>query len=274
MTTPAIGSHATLLPPLLIGFLIAAPIALVAWCTRSLSRSGAIAATIVGTIAVRAGYEWGILLVAFFVSSTLLSRLGQAEKARRSAAILSNAGARDATQVMANGALFALAALGWVLSRRDAWMAVGAGALAAACADTWSTELGTLARAAPRLITSGRIVPVGTSGGVTATGFAATAGGAALIGGGAWLLRWPAPVAIAAGMGGIVGALADSLIGALWQARRRCERCDALTERTVHDCGTATGAAGGLAWLDNDGVNAVCTAIGALAALALWLAIA
>ena len=73
--------------------------------------------------------------------------------------------------------------------------------------------------------------------------------------------------------GGIAGALADSFIGALWQSRRRCPKCDALTERAVHDCGTSTVAAGGLAWLDNDGVNALCTIVGALAALAAWAAL-
>jgi uncharacterized membrane protein len=32
----------------------------------------------------------------------------------------------------------------------------------------------------------------------------------------------------------------------------------------VHDCGTRTERAGGLQWLNNDGVNAACTLIGAV----------
>src|SRR5438093_5230732 len=45
-----------------------------------------------------------------------------------------------------------------------------AGALAAAAADTWATEIGAFSPFAPRLITSGRQVPRGTSGGITVLG--------------------------------------------------------------------------------------------------------
>ena len=68
--------------------------------------------------------------------------------------------------------VFALAA---ALSTRhgnvEAWQAIGAGAIAAATADTWSTEIGTVLGGTPRhLITTGREVPPGTSGGVTIAG--------------------------------------------------------------------------------------------------------
>ena len=41
--------------------------------------------------------------------------------------------------------------------------------------------------------------------------------------------------------------------------------CNVETERRVHGCGTMTRLAGGFAWLDNDGVNALATISGALA---------
>jgi uncharacterized membrane protein len=35
----------------------------------------------------------------------------------------------------------------------------------------------------------------------------------------------------------------------------------------IHDCGTTTRQTGGIAWLENDGVNLVATTTGALVAL-------
>ncbi len=267
---------------MLVGFGVALAIAVAANRRGSLTMSGAAAAVGVGTVSVSAGYSWGALLIGFFVSATALSQNRAEEKARRTGGVIEKAGARDALQVLANGALFAFAAAaikaGWglKLGTMDSlpawtwmWTAIGGGAIATACADTWSTEIGTLSDAPPRLITTRAVVPPGTSGGVTSRGLGAMAAGACFIGVIAWTVRWPATLAVAAAAGGTAGALADSLLGALLQARRRCPACDAPTEREVHDCGTETVAAGGLSWLDNDLVNLLSTGIGALAAAAI-----
>ena len=246
------------------GALIAAAIAALAWRAGSLSRSGAIAALFVGTLGIAAGWEWGALLILYFLSSSLLSRAGAAIKAQRSGSIVEKGGARDATQVFANGAVFAVAAALQLFFPSSLWLVAGAGALAASAADTWGTEIGMLAKSSPRMITTGRVVPTGTSGGVSGIGLVATVAGALFIALAAWLLHRNAHAAIAVSLGGIVGALVDSFGGALWQSRRICEHCGSATERLVHDCGTRTERAGGLGWLNNDGVNAACTLIGAL----------
>ena len=49
---------------------------------RALSTSGAAAGTIVGAIALAAGWSWGILLVAHFVTASALSKLGERRKAK------------------------------------------------------------------------------------------------------------------------------------------------------------------------------------------------
>jgi len=248
------------------GALVAAAIALAAWRTGSLSRSGAAAAFFVGTIAIAAGWTWGALLILYFVSSSLLSRVGAALKAQRSGSVVEKAGARDATQVLANGAVFALAALLQLLHPSVLWLAAGAGALASSAADTWGTEIGMLSKLSPRMITTWRTVPTGTSGGVSAIGLGATVAGTLFISVAAWLVHRNVHVALAVSVGGLAGALVDSFGGALWQSRRFCVHCKCATERLVHDCGTRTERAGGIAWLNNDGVNAACTLVGALAA--------
>ncbi|MDQ2765654.1 MAG: DUF92 domain-containing protein [Gemmatimonadota bacterium] len=249
------------------GALIAAAIAIAAWRAGSLSRSGAVAALFIGTLGVAAGWDWGALLILYFLSSSLLSRIGTTVKAQRSGSIVEKGGARDATQVLANGAAFAAAAALQLLVPSSLWLVAGAGALAASAADTWGTEIGMLAKSSPRMITTWREVPTGTSGGVSAVGLVASVGGALFIAVAAWLMHRNAHAALAVLLGGIIGAFVDSIGGALWQSRRVCTHCGSATERLVHDCGTQTERAGGLGWLNNDGVNAACTVIGALAAV-------
>lgn len=233
---------------------------------RALSPSGALAATIAGTVTIAAGWGWGILLVAFFLSGTALSRLGARRKAQLVGAIVAKGGERDGWQVMANGGLFTAAAALAFISPSPIWFAIGIGALAASAADTWATELGTLLGGEPRSIVSGERVPVGTSGGISLAGSAAALGGAAFMAIVATLLDWPVPVH-AAIAGGVAGAFADSLCGAIVQERRWCDACRAPTERKVHACGTRTRHAGGIAGLDNDAVNLLCSFVGALVAL-------
>lgn len=208
------------------------------------------------------------MLLSFFVSGSALSKIGERNKMERVGSIVEKGGERDVWQVLANGGVFAAAALGQVLFPLPVWNALGAGALAAAAADTWATEIGTLARTDPISIVSGKRVPAGTSGAVTAVGSAAGIAGALFIAAIATLANWPVAFAAVA-VGGVAGALADSLLGGTLQARRWCDVCAKSTERVVHNCGMLTRPAGGLAGLDNDAVNAVCSAVGALVAWSL-----
>jgi uncharacterized protein (TIGR00297 family) len=252
------------------GALVAAAIAAGAWRAGSLSRSGGAAAFFVGTLAIAAGWEWGALLIAYFVSSSLLSHIGASVKAQRSGTIVEKAGARDAAQVLANGAVFASAALLDLAHPSELWLAAGLGALASSAADTWGTEIGMLSKSSPRMITTWQRVPTGTSGGVSAAGLVATVAGALFVSVAAWLVQRNVRIALAVSLGGLAGAFVDSVSGALWQSRRFCPHCRSGTERLVHDCGTRTERAGGLAWLDNDGVNAACTLVGSLVSIGAY----
>lgn len=181
---------------------------------------------------------------------------------------MAKSGARDGWQVTANGGLFAAAAVASLVSRSPIWFAIAAGALAASAADTWATELGTLLGGEPRSIVSGKRVPAGTSGGISLAGSVAALGGAAFIALMATLAQWPVPIhAVVAG--GVAGMLADSLVGATIQERRWCDACGASTERSVHGCGTFTRQAGGIAGIDNDAVNLICSWVGALVTLVM-----
>lgn len=209
------------------------------------------------------------MVIAFFVTSTLLGRVRADFRARRIGTIVAKGGPRDARQVLANGGLFAVAALGHLMHPSNSWLALGGGALAAAAADTWATEIGSLAARPPRDILRWHLVPPGLSGGVTIVGTMASALGAAFVAGMAALAGWPMEVAWAMIGGGIAGSLGDSVLGAGAQVRRWCDRCDAATEQAVHLCGAATRVSGGIAWIDNDTVNLISVALGGVTAVLL-----
>ncbi|HEX5831407.1 MAG TPA: DUF92 domain-containing protein [Gemmatimonadaceae bacterium] len=266
-------SQATALIRAAAGLALAAAIAGGARRARSLSSGGAVAATAAGTVAMAAGWSWGALLIGYFVASTLLTRAGAAAKAARTMGMAAKGGERDAMQVLANGGPFVAAAAGAVVAPHPLWNALALGALATSAADTWATEVGTLAGQPPRSIVTGRPVPVGASGGVSAAGSLAAVAGAGFVVLLAGLMRWPWTVVAAGLAGGVAGAFLDSLLGATVQARRRCSDCDTTTERIVHGCGTVTTRAGGWPWLDNDGVNLASGVGGALLAAAIAAAL-
>lgn len=228
--------------------------------------SGAIAAAVVATLSIAAGWSWGILLLSFFATATALSKMGERRKAELVGPVIQQGIERNARQVLANGGVLALSAVGYLVVPLPIWYATGVGALAASAADTWATEVGTLAGGEPVSIVSAKRVPRGTSGGVTLLGTAASAGGALFIASVATLASWPVPFAAVA-VGGIAGSLADSVVGAILQDRRWCDQCAQSTERLAHSCGATTRHTGGIVGLDNDGVNAICSGVGALVAL-------
>jgi uncharacterized protein (TIGR00297 family) len=240
----------------------------------ALTASGWAGAVVVGTLtAGLGGWDWGVLVIVFFVSSSALSHFGARRKARFVAGQWEKGSRRDWGQVMANGGLVAaLAVLHLVLLSPLLW-AAALGVLGTVTGDTWATEVGVLSRREPRLITTGKRVPSGTSGGITLLGSAAAVGGAALIGLAALLLRsllnnqWEPWVFPATVVGGSAGVVFDSLLGATVQAISWCPRCQAETERRTHACGMATIPLRGWPWLNNDVVNALASVGGAVVAI-------
>ena len=255
----------------LAGAVTAGAVALLARRAGSLSTSGAVAATATGTAAIAAGWGWGALLIGYFVASSALTRAGARVKAARTGGVVEKGGARDAWQVAANGGVFALAAVATAVGLEGPWPLFGGAALAAAAADTWSTEVGTWLGGMPRSILTLETVAPGTSGGITWWGSLGSILGGSAVAAGAYATGTPWAMVPSIAVGGVAGAFADSLLGATMQARRYCPACRTGTERRVHDCGTPTTAAGGFSWMDNDAVNFAATLAGAVIAWAVYL---
>jgi uncharacterized protein (TIGR00297 family) len=255
----------------LLGAIVAALVTALARRLQALDESGQWAAFACGILASAGGWPWAGVLVGYFVLATAVTTLGEAEKQRRTERSVPQVNTRNAFQVAANGGVFALLAARAGAHPESIAGLASAGALAAASADTWATEIGTLWGGTPRSILTGRRVASGMSGGLTTAGTLAAVVGAAIVGiaiAALHSLPVAGPVARAVTIGGIAGCLADSLLGATVQARRWCEHCREWTERRVHPCSYRTVHAAGFRWMSNDMVNLSATVIGAAAAVA------
>ena len=244
----------------------AAVAALLALWAGTLTGTGAAAAWSIGfPVLFGTGWQGGAVLAAFFVSSNLISRLFP----YRAAAFDPKGDRRDHWQVYANGGLAAVAGgIGAVNLKLGLWLVTCL--LAAAAADTWATSIGSRSTHRARLIWSGRTVPVGTSGGLTAGGTAAAAAGALFVSTIGALVAGMPILLPAATLIGFLGMVADSTIGALLQGRFHCAACNMASEWRVHRCGRPTARTSGFAWLNNDVVNFLSTGSAAAAGLGAW----
>jgi uncharacterized membrane protein len=204
------------------------------------------------------------VLVLFFVSSSALSALPPRDERGR----------RGARQVLANGSLAALAA---AAPGSAEWAGIALlGAVAAATADTWATEIGVRYGGRPRSILTLRPQSPGTSGAVSPAGtLAALAGALAIAAAGRALVAgvtWGSVAAVA--LAGFAGCTVDSVLGAGPQAVYECSVCGATPQVARHaGCATPARRVAGCWGLDNDAVNWLGTLTGAAAAagLAGWL---
>ncbi len=255
---------------LLLGFFLAILIAYLAYRAHSLNKSGAIAATVTGTIIFGiGGWQWAILLLTFFITSSALSRAFKKRKQGLDEKF-SKGHERDAGQVFGNGGIAtAFAALHFFFPN-ELWPWLGfAAALAAVNADTWATELGVLNPNPPRMITNLRkVVEKGTSGGISLTGTLASLIGSALIAFLASLLTDNWSIFPVITISGLAGSLFDSLLGGTIQAMYYCPADKKETEKhPLHTCGTQTVHIRGWKWLNNDLVNFSCGAFGVITSL-------
>lgn len=222
-----------------VGAVVSGMVAVLARRLKALAPSGAWAAWLLGTVLFAGGgWSWLLLVGAFFVPASMLTRFtppgGDGSQGSQDLA------GRRWDQVVANGGVAAAAAVihgvtGWPLG-----YGVAAGAIAAAAADTYGTEVGRWSTTTPRLIINGATVPRGTSGGVTAIGTIGEIGGAVTVAAVAAVFVRETPSHLlfpTASIAGVSGALLDSILGA-----------------TIEDR---------VPWIDNSAVNLLATAWGA-----------
>ncbi len=247
-----------------MGFIYGAPSAIVmgfgislissslAYYLKSLDFNGLVGGVLVGTLVFGASPLLFFIMFAFLVSASILGKKSKHKDNR-----FHQKGKRNAIQVLANGFGLSLASL-LILSGFDA-IGMGIAAVAASTADTWATELGSRSKRKPRLITTFKFVEKGRSGGITPKGLIASLLGGTFI----FILTLPfyGFLYLAQGLvGGALGSLVDSLMGATCQGLYKCRMCNKITENETH-CGKATILEKGLSWMNNDMVNLLSSII-------------
>ncbi len=252
---------------LLIGIIFAVVTSVSSYLAGFLTFGGSLAQCLLGVILLGiGGWQWTIPMLVFFIFSSLLSRLGKEQKTVASL-YSEKSSRRDAWQVAANGGVAGIVTLTWFFTRNDTLYLAYLGAVAAATADTWGTEVGTIARGNPILITTFKKVEKGKSGGISLLGLVAGVLGAYVIwlSSTAWLKDLDSTkVLLSILIGGVSASMFDSLMGATLQSQYRCDICSKVTESPFH-CGKRGVLISGYPAVRNDLVNFLCTLFGSFA---------
>lgn len=225
---------------------VAIPILFAYWGLRkhNITIGGALLGLIMGFILTISSYAFLFSLVAFFISSSQATKFRSDEK-RKFEDKFDEGSKRTWIQVLCNGGMPTLLAVFYIVDSgcgerpidfdkdyHSSWLSMGIlGSFAAACGDTWASELGSVFNSKiPVLVTSLKPVPRGTNGGISGPGLWFSFVGGLLIGICYYMsiiltvdriiLERSAPqwyVIILGGMAGLVGSLLDSFLGATLQ---------------------------------------------------------
>jgi uncharacterized protein (TIGR00297 family) len=231
--------EARFLPALIVVAVFAASAQLL----RAVTRSGAVAGAVLAYILyVSAGLGGFVLLFSVFLLTWLSTRLGHAQKLILGLAE-SHSG-RNAWQILANLSVAAACSVASALdSDGPLFLLAAVAALAEAAADTVSSEVGQAITDRAYLITTLEPVPAGTDGGVSLPGTLAGITAAVIVAGIAFSLGLiPLAYVPVAAVAGVIGTLADSLLGA-WLERR-----DVIGNNTVNFTSTLVAAGVAMCW--------------------------
>tara|TARA_R100000908_G_scaffold21969_1_gene8782 strand:+ start:6452 stop:7273 length:822 start_codon:yes stop_codon:yes gene_type:complete len=201
---------------ILLGILFAVLLATVAFLFNWLTIDGATAAAICGSIAYGIGGVMGAAVVLmFFISSSLISK-----NIYQEGVVSDHSFRRDGSQVWANGFWLSLWLLVWFLSDMDVFLLAGIASIAASASDTWATEIGgNRLKSKTRLLTTWKVVPPGSDGGISLPGTLASLAGSTLIAMTYLVLSTDSSFGVAAviALAGFSGSFIDSYLGARFQ---------------------------------------------------------
>ncbi|MDI6902652.1 MAG: TIGR00297 family protein [Methanocellales archaeon] len=199
--------------------------------------TGALSGVLLGVLIIVFGsIKWFVILLVFFILGGVFTRYKYGYKQSLGIA-QAEGGARGYRNVFGNGLVALILAVAEGVFGGPIFLIAYLGAIATATGDTLASEIGETSKTQPRVITTFKKVPAGTSGAISLLGELAALIGSAVIGILATLLGMAGlHVAAITILGGFIGTNIDSLLGATLENRGY------LTNSSVNLFATAAGA--------------------------------
>jgi len=274
---------------IIIGIMVVFAFGIFSYYTKVVDKSGLFAGLYVGlTIWIFGGWAWFIIILIFHLFAAAATKYCYNEKNKLGFA-QEKGGARQWGNVLANGLTASIFALLYFLNSSfmgnhgTIYLVGYVGAISAMMADTIATELGLLSKKSPILITTFKKVEPGTSGGITLLGELAALLGSCIIGFTSWIFlelkfilfekSYTFIIVICAIIGGLFGCFVDSILGATIQGLYKCEKCNKITEKRVHSCGTISKKIRGINIINNNIVNLISSIFGSAISILIYILI-
>lgn len=245
----------------LIGFIFSTCIAYIAFYKKSLNQSGFFAAIVFGTLI----YAWGthvifILLMSFFISSSILTKFQDMEKEKHG---------RHWIQVSVNGLGALIFSFMHMITNEteSIYLVLAACAIAISNADTWASEIGKLSKKDNVSILTFKPISKHESGGITLLGMIASILGALWIMAvylflygityGFELIEISHALIIL--LSGILGSILDSVLGILIQEKYQHQHTLQMTENRLDSDESLL--ISGIKYINNDAVNLITSIV-------------
>lgn len=259
-----------------IGIMFSSFVGYFAYRVNSLSKSGVLGAIILGTgIFATSGIYGSALMILFFISSSALSHFKKSRKEEVEKQF-DKTGKRDIYQVFANGGVGLIFSTLYFFKDNIIFLIAVAVSFAAANADTWSTELGVLNKSNPFSLRNFKRVSKGTSGAISLIGTLAGLSGAVFIAISFILMILIFSIEnieinilnilIVVSLGGFLGSIIDSILGATVQGIYYIDELGKETERKYYN-ESNTRLIRGFRIFNNDLVNFLSIMIASILAI-------
>ena len=214
-----------------------------------LSLSGFLSASLMAALITGLGGSFYLIpIIIFFISSTIISKLGNSTKHKISIN-------RSVSQVISNGGIPLLICVINHFYQHDILYFAFLASVAAANSDTWGTEIGKFSKVRPVDIISRVTLSKGTSGGITNIGLLGSVIGSFIIGISGYFYINNLKYVLLVSLSGYLGAIFDSILGSALQGRFISKDGLIISEEKKNNYYLLTG----VNIFNNDFINLCCT---------------